>query len=168
VEEATGTTFPCPTCRAPASVYDLRLKGTRYLWPWNADRAPEWRRAEFEAVKHANLQASRAWAIKESLRGFWDYVYLKCAAKYFSAWYFWATHSRLTPIIEEAKALKRQLPNLLTCCTLRITTATSEGINSKTQTIKLMACGYRNREHYKAAIYFQCGGLDPYPCPETA
>jgi len=25
------------------------------------------------------------------------------------------------------------------------------------------ACGYRNREHFKTAIYFFCGGLDLYP-----
>jgi transposase len=55
---------------------DLRLTGTRYLWLWNAENVPAWRRAEFDALKHANLQTSRAWAIKESLRGFWTYVYL--------------------------------------------------------------------------------------------
>ena len=49
-----------------------------------------------------------------------------------------------------------------------ITNATSEGINSKIQTLKLMACGYRNREHYKTAILFHCGGLDLYPrAPEA-
>lgn len=29
--------------------------------------------------------------------------------------------------------------------------------------IKGMVCGYRSREHFKAAIYFFCGGLDLYP-----
>ncbi len=146
---------------------DLRLQGTKHLWLWNAENVPEWRRAEFDAVKHAKLKTSRAWAIKESLRGFWDYVYPKCAEKYFTAWYFWATHSRLEPIIEAAKTLKRHLANLLTYFRHRITNATTEGINSKIQTIKLMACGYRNREHYKTAIYFHCGGLDLYPRSEA-
>jgi transposase len=27
-----------------------------------------------------------------------------------------------------------------------------------------MACGFRNTEHFKTAIYFRCGGLDLYPC----
>ncbi len=142
---------------------DLRLKGTKHLWLWNEENIPEWRRAEFDALKHATLKTSRAWAIKESLRGFWDYVYPKCAAKYFQAWYFWATHSRLAPIIEAAKTLKRHLPNLLTYFKHWITNATTEGINSKIQMLKLMACGYRNREHYKTAILFHCGGLDLYP-----
>jgi hypothetical protein len=31
-----------------------------------------------------------------------------------------------------------------------------------------MACGFRNREHFKAAIYFHCGGLNLYPAVSTA
>jgi len=146
---------------------DLRLKGTKYLWLRNEENVPEWRREEFAAVKHAELKTSRAWAIKEALREFWAYSYAKCAQKYFKAWYFWATHSRLTPMIAAAKTLKRHLANLLTYFKHRITNATSEGINSKIQMIKLMACGYRNRSHYKAAIYFHCGGLDLYPRLES-
>jgi transposase len=146
---------------------DFRLKGTKFLWLWNEDNVPEWRREEFAGVKNAKLKTSRAWAIKEAIREFWSYIYKKCAEKYFKAWYFWATHSRLEPIIAAAKTLKGHLANLLTYCKHRITNATSEGINSKIQMIKLMACGYRNREHYKAAIYFHCGGLDLYPRAEN-
>lgn len=102
---------------------DERLKGTRYLWLWNEENVPEWRRAEFEAVRRTKLQTSRAWAIKESLRGFWNYVYPKCAEKSFTAWCVWATHSRLAPIVEAAKTLKRHLPNLLTYFTHGITNA---------------------------------------------
>ena len=47
----------------------------------------------------------RAWAIKESLRRFWTYGYAKNAREYFRRWYFWATHSRLAPIIKAAKTL---------------------------------------------------------------
>lgn len=147
---------------------DFRLKGTRYLWLWNEENMPEWRREEFESVKNADLKTGRAWAIKESLRAFWSYAYTKCAEIFFKAWYFWATHSKLAPIIEAAKTLKRHLANLLTYFKHRITNATSEGINSKIQMVKLMACGYRNRDHYKAAIYFHCGGLDLYPRAEAA
>ena len=144
---------------------DTRLKGTKHLWLWNEENVPEWRRAEFEALRDTELKTSRAWAIKETLRGFWTYVYPKCAAKYFTAWYFWATHSRLEPVIKAAKTLKRHLPNLLTYFKHGITNATSEAINSKIQMAKLMACGYRNREHYKTAILFHCGGLDLDPRP---
>ncbi len=152
--------------KALAQTGDLRLQGTQYLWLWNEEKVPPWRREEFEAVKHAELKTSRAWAIKEALRPFWNYVHPNWATKYFRAWYFWATHSRLQPIIEAAKTLQRHLANLLTYFKHRITNATTEGINSKIQTLKLMACGYRNREHYKTTIYFHCGGLDLYPRAE--
>jgi transposase len=142
---------------------DESLKGTKHLWLANRENIPEWRNEEFDNVRRLNLQTGRAWAIKEALRHFWRYVYAKCAEKFFNRWYFWATHSRLAPMIKAAKTLKEHLPNILTYFKHRITNATAEGLNSKIQMVKEMACGFRNREHYKLAIYFHCGGLDLYP-----
>jgi hypothetical protein len=75
---------------------------------------------------------------------------------------FWAT-SLLNPMVKAAKTLKSHLPNILTFFKHRITNALAEGLNSKIQMVKQMSCGFRNREHYKKAIYFHCGGLDLYP-----
>jgi hypothetical protein len=36
-------------------------------------------------------------------------------------------------------------------------------LNSRIQAIRVPARGYRNREHFKTAIYFHCGGLQLYP-----
>ena len=44
-----------------------------------------------------------------------------------------------------------------------VTNARSESINPKIQWIKRQACGYRNRERFRTAIYFNLGGLDLYP-----
>jgi hypothetical protein len=57
-------------------------------------------------------------------------------------------------------------PNVLTYFQHPITNVVSEGLNSKVQTIKKMAYGFRNREHFKTAIYFHCGGLDLYPATQ--
>ncbi|MDH2903826.1 MAG: transposase, partial [Actinomycetota bacterium] len=38
-----------------------------------------------------------------------------------------------------------------------------EGLNSRVQAIRVSARGYRNREHFKTAIYFHLGGLALYP-----
>jgi transposase len=86
------------------------------------------------------------------------------AHRFWRRWYFWATHSRLKPIRAAAATLKRHLTNRLTSFQHRITNAASEGLNSKIEAIKKMACGFRNVEHFKTAIYFHCGGLDLYPC----
>ena len=39
----------------------------------------------------------------------------------------------------------------------------SEGVAGKIQALKKMAHGFRNRDHFKIAIYFHCGDLDLYP-----
>jgi len=146
---------------------DDSLKGTRYLWLANEEELSDQRQAEFDEIKRLNLKTSRAWALKESLRPFWNYFSVSWARKFFNRWYFWATHSRLEPMIKAAKTLKRHIENILTFFKHRITNATAEGLNSKIQMVKEMACGFRNRDHYKTAIYFHCGGLDLYPCLET-
>lgn len=148
-------------------VGDERLKGTKHLWLANKENVPKWRRAEFEAVRRENLKTSRAWAIKEALRKFWDYHQRPRAKDYFRHWYSWAVHSRLRPVVKAAKTLKAHLRNILTYFRHRLTNATAEGLNSKIQMVKEMACGFRNREHYKIAIYFHWGGLDLHPRTEA-
>ena len=143
---------------------DETLKGSKYLWLYNRGNIPEKRRDEFSALKALGLKVGRAWAIKETLRELWDYLYPESARKFWRRWYFWATHSRLVPVREVAAMIKRHIANILTYFRHRITNAVSEGLNSKIQTIKKMAYGFRNPEHFKTAIYFHCGGLDLYPC----
>ncbi|MEM3192498.1 MAG: transposase [Nitrososphaerota archaeon] len=46
--------------------------------------------------------------------------------------------------------------------THRVTNAIAEGLNSVISTIRKMAYGYRNKEHFKTAIYFRCGNLQFY------
>jgi len=69
----------------------------------------------------------------------------------------------LAPIVKAAKTLEKYLPNIMTYFKHRISNATAEGLNSKIQMVKEMACGFRNREHYRIAIYFHCGGLSLHP-----
>jgi transposase len=139
------------------------LKGTKYLWLWNEENVPEYRRADFDRLRSLDLKVCRARAIKDNLRHLWEYHKEGWMKKYFSRWYFWATHSRLTPIIKAAKTLKSHLENIVTYARHRITNALGESINGKIEKVKRLACGYRNRDHYKTAIYFHCGGLELYP-----
>ena len=141
------------------------LKGTKYLWLWSEENIPEWRREEFDSIRAKDLRICRAWAIKENLRHQWDYHYEASMRKYFKRWYFWATHSRLAPVKKAAKTLKVHLDNIVTYAKHRITNALGEGINAKIEKVKRLACGFRNRSHYRTAIYFHCGGLDLFPKP---
>jgi len=62
-----------------------------------------------------------------------------------------------------AKLIQRHLRNLLTYLCHRITNAGLEAVNAVIQWVKKTAREFRNPEHFKIAIYFQCGGLDLYP-----
>ena len=139
------------------------LNKTKYLWLMNPKNWNDVQRERFNEMKIDILQVGRAWSIVQAFNDFWAYHYAGSALKFFDRWYFWATHSRLKPIIEVAKILKRHLPGLLSYCKHRITNAVAEGMNSKIQMIKSNARGFRNFENYRKAILFYCGRLDLYP-----
>lgn len=143
---------------------DETLKGSKYLWLYSRENVPERRRDEFAALMRHELKVGRAWAIKEALRRLWHYVYPASGWKFWKRWYFWATHSRLKPMRQAAETIRRHIANIVTYYQHPVTNAMSEGLNSQIQKIKSMACGFRNTEHFKVAIYFHCGGLDLYPC----
>ena len=138
-------------------------KGTKYLWLYSKENLPESRRHEFKTLQRMDSKVSRAWAIKENLLNLWQHTRMGWATRFFKKSCFWATHSRLDPIIKAAKTMKRHLDNILTCLQHRITNSLSEALNGQIEKIKRMACGYRNREHHRTAIYFHCGGLELYP-----
>lgn len=139
------------------------LKKTKYLFLKNPANWNDYQKEHFASLKIDALRVGRAWSIKEAFAEFWNYRYSGSARKFFDRWYFWATHSRLKPMIDAAKILKRHLPGILSYCRHRITNATAEGLNAKIQIIKTNARGFRNFEKYRIAILFHCGRLSLYP-----
>jgi transposase len=146
---------------------DDRLTGSKQWWLFNEENLSEDRRSEFEALRDQELKTSRAWAIKELFRCFWEYRYAGNARKFFNRWYGWATRSQLKPIIKVAKMLKRHLDNILTYFRHRITNAMSEGFNSRIQSIKSQARGFRAFNNYRTRILFYCGKLKLLPANIT-
>lgn len=145
---------------------DEVLTGSKYLWLYHPDHIPENLLPRFEELRRMDLQVSRAWAIKETLRKLWDYRREGWARRFFQRWYFWATHSRLAPVIAVARTLKRRIDNVLTYLRHPITNALNESLNAQIEKVKRMGYGYRNPMHFHTAIYFHCGGLDLYPRPQ--
>jgi transposase len=139
------------------------LKGSKHWWLYGQENLPERYRVQFQQVKQMNLQTSRAWAIKETLRELWEYRSPAWARKFFNRWFGWAKRSQLEPIKSVANMIKSRIDNVLSYCRLPITNGVAEGLNSKIMTFKRKCCGFRNIENFKTAIYFHCGGLDLYP-----
>lgn len=63
------------------------------------------------------------------------------------------------PMIEAARLSQRHLANVPTNFTHRVNSAVAKGMNSKIATMHKRACGLRNRDRFKVAADFRCGGL---------
>jgi transposase len=142
---------------------DETLKGSRQLWLFNPVNFSEEQAADFERLKYSGLKVARAWAIKELFCKLWQYVYEGSARAFFKKWFGWATRSQLKPVIKVARMLRKHLENILTYLRHPITNAVTEGLNSKIQSIKSNARGFRSFENYRIRILFFCGKLQLHP-----
>ena len=142
---------------------DETLTGTRQLWLYNPENFSPEQVAEFSALKDLHLKVARAWAAKELFSKFWEYQEVGWARRFFKDWFGWVSRSQLKPVVEVAQMLKRHLDNLLTYLKHHITNAVTEGLNSKIQSLKAAARGFRNFRNYRIRILFFCGKLNLYP-----
>jgi transposase len=149
--------------RALSREGDDRLKKSRYLWLQNPASMSWQNRERLESLRSLSLRTARAWAIKEFAATLWRYRSRAWARKAWLRWYSWAIRSRLEPIKRVARMIKSHLEGIVNAVVSGVTNARAEGINSRIQWIKRTACGYRNRNHFREAIYFHLGGLDLFP-----
>ena len=142
---------------------DNRLAKTKYLWLTSQENLSEKQEAQFAEVFTLKLETGKAWAYKETLRDLWNHDDVASATAYFKDWYQRVIHTRLEPLKKVARTIKERLENVVSYCTHEITNGVAEGLNSKIMSIKRRVGGFRNRENFKTAIFFHCGGLDLYP-----
>jgi transposase len=112
------------------------------------------------SIKDMNLRTGRAYNLKLSLQEFWSIEDRLLAENYLKKWYFWATHSRIKPMIEVAKTIKAHWNGILNYFDSRITNGILEGTNSVIQLLKRSARGYRNVQNFITKIYLRLGQLN--------
>ncbi len=83
------------------------LKSTRYLWLKNRVNLTGKQEARFDELSKMNLKTSRAYRIKLNFQAFYSLPDRESGEAYLKRWYYWATHSRLEPMIEAARTVKR-------------------------------------------------------------
>ncbi len=142
---------------------DDRLPGTKYLWLTKQENLIASQRKRFDEAYTRQLETGKAWAYKEMLRDLWHHGKPEVATHFFKDWYNRVIHTNLEPLKKVARTIKERLPNVVSYCSLGITNAVAEGINSKIMAITRRVGCYRNRKNFKTAIYFYCGGLNLYP-----
>jgi transposase len=135
------------------------LKKTRYLWLRNPRNLTSEQEEQLEELKRLDLKTARAYHIKLALARFWELRDPIHAACYLKRWYFWATHSRLKPIVEVAKAIKRYWNGVVSYTTSRITNGVVEGLNSKIKTAMKRAYGFKHVAYLRTIVYLVAGKL---------
>jgi transposase len=143
------------------------LKGTRYVWLKN-----DWNRTEEEAKTFDELRASklatvRATHLKSTFQDLFACENVDEAEPLLKRWYFWATHSRIAPVIKAAKTIKKHWDGVLRWFTSRISNGILEAINSLIQSAKAKARGFRSTRYLITMVYLIAGKLD-FKLPEFA
>jgi transposase len=136
------------------------LAGTRYLWLRNPDKLSEHQRAIVEDLPMRHLKTARAWRIRLAFQDFYEQPTTTAGVAYLKRWYFWATHSRLPPIIDAARTVRRHWHGILRWFHSKIANGLIEGINSLVQAAKAKARGYRSVRNLTAMVYILAGKLD--------
>ena len=107
-----------------------------------------------------NLKTVRAYNIKLSLELFWEIDSKEIVESYLKRRYFWATHSKLDPIIAMAKTLKRHWPGIMNYFTCPISNGILDALNRLIQSMKTVAGEYWSMRNFLDIIYLRFGKLD--------
>ena len=135
------------------------LKNTRMIWLKNPSSLTEKQLKILGSLKDMNLKTAKAYNLKLSLKGLWNMPDLESAYAYFKKWYFWATHSKINPMVMVARTLKEHWDGILNYFKDQYTNGLLEGLNSLIQALKVNARGYRNDENFMTMIYLRYGQL---------
>ena len=148
--------------KAETKEQDL-LRGQKYLFLKNRQNLTESQLTilkTIESMPRLNLKTVRAYHIRENFQEIYKEEIREGFERALKKWYFWATHSRIEPIKEVAKTIRRHWSGVLRWYDSKINNGILEGLNSLVQAAKAKARGYRTFKNLKTMIYMLTGKLD--------
>jgi transposase len=137
------------------------LTGSRYVWVKNPDQltAKQIEISDRLHLPRLHLKTVRAYHMRLAFQDLWT-VSRRRAEAFLTEWYYWATHSRLEPMIEVARTIRKHWSGILNWFETYISNGVLEGINSLIQAAKAKARGYRSTRNLIAMAYLIAGKLD--------
>ena len=138
------------------------LTGTKYIWLKNYNNLTEKQKETLDSLtlSNMNLKTMKAYNIRQSFQDIYQATTKEEFETYLKKWYFWATHSRLDPIIKAAKTIKKHWDGIVRWHESKINNGILEGLNSVIQATKSKARGYKTFKNYKIIVYLLTGKLD--------
>ena len=125
----------------------------------NLTKKQKEKREELQLAK-LNLKSIRALHIRENFQEIYKAPTDEDFESLLKKWYFWATHSRLDPIIKAAKTIKNHWDGVLEWKKSQINNGILEGLNSVVQAAKAKARGFKTFRNYRIVIFLLTGDLN--------
>ncbi|MFC1862881.1 ISL3 family transposase [Thermodesulfobacteriota bacterium] len=136
------------------------LKGLRWLlFKHSSNRSKKDSRI-LNSLRKGNRRIHRAWILKDEFEQFWEYNAQWAAERFLKRWMTAALKSRLEPIRDFVKTLKRHKHRILPFIGSRLTNAIAEGLNRIIRIIKNRASGYRSLPAFIDMIFLTIGDVD--------
>lgn len=135
------------------------LKGSRYVWLKNEWKHTRRQQALFEKLRAQDLKTARAHHLKSVFQDLFTYS-AEDGEALLKHWYFWATHSRIAPIVAFAKTIKNHWEGVVRWFQSKISNGLLEGMNSLIQAAKARSRGFRNVDYFITMIYLIGAKLD--------
>lgn len=136
------------------------LKRTRYVWLKNDWNRTEKEAAAFDRLRSSGLRTVRAAHLKTVFQDIFACTDPVEAEQMLHRWYYWATHSRLAPMVRAARTIKKNWAGVVRWFHSRLTNALLEATNGLIQSAKRRARGYRSTAYLVTMIYMIAAKLD--------
>ena len=145
--------------------YQPILKHSRWCFLKRPENLTDNQRVKLADVLKYDLRSVRAYLLKESLQGFWNYTSVLAAGWFLDKWCTRALRSRLEPIKKVARTLRGHRDLILNWFLAKkeISSAAVEGMNANAKLALRKARGFRTYHVIETALYHELGRL---PEPE--
>ncbi len=134
--------------------------GVRWILFKHSSKRTENETTVLKALNKSNRRIYRASVLKDEFDQFWDFCSEDEAEKFLKGWMTTALKSRLEPIRDFVKTIRKQMKNLLPFVKTRLTNAKAEGINRIIKIIKNRASGFRNLSSFEDLIFLCIGDVN--------
>ena len=118
------------------------------------------RKREQLSMSKLNLKSIKALHIRESFQIIYKAATPQRFACKLKEWYFWATHSRIRPIIAAARTIRAHWQGVLQWKNSLLSNGLLEGLNSLIQAAKAKARGFTTLRYFRIIAFLITGHLD--------
>jgi len=139
------------------------LTDTRYIFLKNPENLTDPQRVRLSFLERLNLKINRAYLLKELFKQVWTYRCRGWAKRFLDRWFWWATHSRLTPMRKFAWMLRNHEGGILAWFNIPLTNGATEAMNNNAKAVSHRSRGFRKPATFSLALLHVLGGLELPP-----